>query len=620
MRKDELKKRSKGVAFVIALLVLTTSLSQCHKEPDEELLETINDSDNLDNEHHVIDDGSLDASKNNEHEHTHDFSVEESTEEASIKDVAPESSNEASTSNNVNSNKKKDKGKEDSSNSASTLASLIENIINPSKSEDSNDNQSDNSNAGGDNDNSDDNNDNNKDNNKGWHIHVWGPWKDNGANEIRTCLLNSSHTQTRNHSYGTYTYDPTTGKDSATCSQCGHVDQRDHLHHWGDWTDNGTNEIRRCNDDSSHTETRNHSYGAYVYDVTTGKDVATCSQCGHKISRDHEHHYGEWMDNGTNEKRVCSDDSTHVEYRDHTMGEYSYNNQTGKDEAHCSTCSHVDSIIHEHHLGNEQIEKVATADVCYKTYQVCSDCNEKKYNATVTTHTYTDWIYKNGHEERTCTICGFVDVRNHEHNWQYTTQNVDGNLDVCYQDIRYCDACGTTEVLDSHGHDYDYTNPVNAGDYEILYCNHNHSHTITQDHDWGNVYNVDSSTDRQQCNNCGATRDLAHTHSLSGTSDIVFKHTADVCYVDVQECETCHSLVEGEAHGHNYVEQWEIDEYVWKCSKCGDPKSKYEARIDMYKMFKDFLNDLKYREVFFDNSLLCDNKSKVLKKNKKGRL
>jgi hypothetical protein len=88
MRKDKLKKRSKGVAFVIALLVLTTSLSQCHKEPDEELLETINDSDNLENEHHVIDDGSLDASKNNEQEHTHDFSVEESTEETSIEDVA----------------------------------------------------------------------------------------------------------------------------------------------------------------------------------------------------------------------------------------------------------------------------------------------------------------------------------------------------------------------------------------------------------------------------------------------------------------------------------------------------------------------------------------------------
>ena len=621
MRKDELKKRSKGVAFVIALLVLTTSLSQCHNEPDEELLETIDNSDNLGNGHHGINDGSLDASKNNEQEHTHDFVVEESNEEISVDESTPEVSNEASTSSDVNSNKKKDKGKEDSSNSASTLSSLIENIIAPiipnnneSKQEESN---NDNSNNGSD-------SDRENDNNKGWHVHVWGSWKDNGSNEIRTCLLDKSHTQTRNHSYGTYTYDPTTGKDKATCSQCGHVDQRDHLHKYGAWEDNGNNEIRRCSDDASHTETRNHSYGAYVYDSTTGKDVATCSQCGHKISKEHEHHYGQWADNGSNEKRVCSDDSSHIETRSHTMGAYAYNSSTGLEESHCSTCSHVDTRAHNHHYGSDAEEIVGEAGVCYKTYHVCSDCSNKEYTSTVTAHTMSGYTYNpsTGLEESTCSKCGYKETRNHDHSWTYGTENVDGDSSVCYRDYRHCDVCGTTEYTEDHGHAYDYTSPVNAGDYEVVYCTHNHNHYVTQDHDWGNYYNVDSSTDRCSCNNCGATKDRAHEHTLGDSTSAVPCDPAriDVCYYNVKTCSVCGEQVIVSSVPHHFVTETIFGAEIRVCDQCHTPEEDLQARIDLYDMLKDILKDIKYKGVFFDNSLLCDNKSRVLKKNNKERV
>ena len=617
MGKDELKKRSKGVAFVIALLVLATSLSQCHNEPDEELLETIDNSDNLGNEHHGINDGSLDADKNNEQEHTHDFVVEESTEETSVEEIAPEASSETSTSDNVNSNKKKDKGKEDSSNSASTLASLIENIIAPiipSKEETgSKESGNDNSNSGSDSSHEDDN--------KGWHVHVWGPWKDNGANEIRTCLLNSSHTQTRNHSYGTYTYDPTTGKDSATCSQCGHVDVRDHLHHWGAWTDNGTNEIRRCNDDSSHTETRNHSYGAYVYDSTTGKDVATCSQCGHKISRDHEHHYGEWMDNGTNEKRVCSDDSSHIETRSHTMGAYAYNSSTGLEESHCSTCSHVDTRAHNHHYGSDAEEIVGEAGVCYKTYHVCSDCSNKEYTSTVTAHTMSGYTYNpsTGLEEATCSKCGYKETRNHDHTWTYGTENVDGDSSVCYRDYRHCDVCGTTEYTDNHDHSWgDYTD---GGDQEICVCGNNSSHVMTRSHNFGDyVYDSSSHNEVSTCNTCGATRERSHNHVFGGGTTTVKKYEPDVCYEVIKTCDICGDSVVVESVGHNFEDVPFGGGTIERCTYCGETRDDLGAKIDIYNMLKDILNNIKNKDVFFDNSLLCDNKSRVLKKNNNERV
>lgn len=664
MRKDELKKRSKGVAFVIALLVLTTSLSQCHKEPDEELLETINDSDNLDNEHHVIDDGSLDASKNNEHEHTHDFSVEESTEETSIKDVAPESSTEASTSNNVNSNKKdnkkKDKGNEDSSTSASTLASIIENIIAPiiPSNDDTNNQESnnDNSNSGSD---SDHEESNNKDDNKGWHIHVWGPWKDNGSNEIRTCLLNNSHTQTRNHSYGAYTYDPNTGKDSATCSQCGHVDQRDHLHHWGEWTDNGTNEIRRCNDDSSHTETRNHSFGAYVYDATTGKEVATCTQCGHKEyknhvhtmgsfiynpstgleestcsvcghkdTRAHTHTWGEWTDNGSNEIRYCTVDHNHSETRNHTMGTYAYNSVSGKDEAHCSTCSHVDSKAHEHHYGADQTEIVGSADVCYKTYHVCSDCSNKEYTSTVTSHTMSGYSYnsQSGLEESTCSKCGYVATQAHtNHHWVQKTEEVQGDGTVCYRTYNECSDCHTKVDIQDHNHGFgDWQD---NGDNEIRYCTHNLSHTETQGHSWS--VEVVGTTKTSTCSSCGAVR----TETVECQHDWQYRektvNQGDVCWISYDECSLCHETRSEENHGHNWKE---VDaglgngETYWECTRCHTDKDTLGAKnnkspLDIYLKLLDSKKtllaslqdqiDLYYEDV---------DKVKVLKKNNKERV
>ena len=635
MRKDELKKRSKGVAFVIALLVLTTSLSQCHNEPDEELLETIDNSDNLGNEHHDMNDGSLDASKNNEQEHTHDFSVEESTEETSTEDIAPVASSETSTSENVNSNKKdnkkdnkkEDKGKEDSSNSASTLASLIENIIAPiipSKEEtDSKESGNDNSNSGSDSSHEDDN--------KGWHVHVWGPWKDNGANEIRTCLLNSSHTQTRNHSYGTYTYDPTTGKDSATCSQCGHVDVRDHLHHWGAWTDNGTNEIRRCNDDSSHTETRNHSYGAYVYDATTGKDVATCSQCGHKISRDHEHHYGEWMDNGTNEKRVCSDDSSHIETRSHTMGAYTYNSSTGLEESHCSTCSHVDTRAHSHHYGSDAEEIVGEAGVCYKTYHVCSDCSNKEYTSTVTAHTMSGYTYNpsTGLEEATCSKCGYVATQAHtNHHWVQMTEEVQGDGTVCYRTYNECSDCHTK--VDVQDHNHGFGDWQDNGDNEIRYCTHNSAHTETQAHSWS--VEVVGTTKTSTCSSCGAVR----TETVECQHDWQYRKETvgedDTCWIEYNECNYCHEKDIIATHGHNYVDYddgWgNIESRCEKCNKLNPNQNQNNngaknnmSPLDIYlKLLNSKRTLLASLENQIDLYYEDVDKVKVLKKSNKERV
>ncbi|MBE6158701.1 MAG: hypothetical protein E7159_02630 [Firmicutes bacterium] len=709
MRKDELKKRSKGVAFVIALLVLTTSLSQCHNEPGEELLEKIDNSDNLGNGRHDMNDGSLDASKNNEHEHTHDFSVEESTEETSIEDVAHEASSEASTSDNVNSNKKdnkkEDKGKEDSSSAATTLASIINNIINPSKSDDnSNNNQTDNSSSNeGENDNSsagsgNDNSNDNKDDNKGWHIHIWGAWTDNGSNEIRTCILDKTHTQTRDHKYGSpvydatlnkdvytctqcghkdqrehthhygatqeevvgtaetccktyhvcsdcnhkeyigtvshtygnFAYNPQTGKDEATCSKCNHKNQREHTHHWEAWIDNGNNEIRRCNDDNSHTETRNHSYGPYIYDPSTGKDVATCSNCGHKTSKNHEHHYGQWQDNGSNEKRVCSDDSSHIETRSHTMGEYAYNSSTGLEESHCSTCSHVDTRAHSHHYGSDTEEIVGEAGVCYKTYHVCSDCSNKEYTSTVTTHTMGGYTYNpsTGLEESTCSKCGYVATQAHtNHHWESKTEEVQGDGTVCYKTYNECSDCHTKVDVQDHYHGFgDWQD---NGDNEIRHCTHNSAHTETQEHSWS--VEVVGTTKTSTCSSCGAVR----TETVECQHDWQYREksitpTADYCWVKYEECTICHATRNEEYQPHSWHEvddgSGQEDSTYWECSRCHTERDTLGARRERSPLdiYLDILNDKKMMLASLRNQIdlyyYDADKYKVLKKEKKERV
>jgi transcription elongation factor Elf1 len=88
----------------------------------------------------------------------------------------------------------------------------------------------------------------------------------------------------------------------------------------------------------------------------------------------------------------------------------------------------------------------------------------------------------------------------------------------------------------------------------------------------------------------------------------------------VQTCDECGSEVVVESHGHNIIESTTMGVTIRTCSECGTPEEDLQAKIDIYNMLRDILNNIKNKEVFFDNSLLCDNKSRVLKKNNNERV
>ena len=257
-----------------------------------------------------------------------------------------------------------------------------------------------------------------------------------------------------------------------------------HEHSWSNWQYyNDSQEVSECS--SCHEKKyQSHSYGSYSYNKARGLEEATCSSCGHVITRSHTHQFSSWIsDNDTTHSRVCTvngDDTK--ETQNHS---YSLISQSGSGDTYqCSTCGHTMTLPHSHSYGSVNTRKLSTESDCYQTYQVCSGCGDEIVIETKHTHNYgSPSTYEEGgitYETYTCDDCGYSYQGEHGHTPVYVDRIEDADDDdICYRVYMHCDVDGCDmheDILKEEvAHDYQhFTEPIDGGTYEYDECMHCH--------------------------------------------------------------------------------------------------------------------------------------------------
>ncbi|MDD6071177.1 MAG: leucine-rich repeat protein [Clostridiales bacterium] len=106
-----------------------------------------------------------------------------------------------------------------------------------------------------------------------------------------------------------------------------------------------------------------------------------------------KHNYGSWMEyNERQHKRVCKNDSVHIDYADHAFGDWkvvtAVTEQTdGVETRTCKVCGYVETkviakISHQHTF-IEKIDKAATATEDGSKHEECSVCGYKKESVSI---------------------------------------------------------------------------------------------------------------------------------------------------------------------------------------------------------------------------------------------
>ena len=171
------------------------------------------------------------------------------------------------------------------------------------------------------------------------------------------------------HGYDEYVeVDPTCEEDGYTgykCS-CDYIKKEtiyDALGHaWGAWTYNNGNAThsRVCGNDATHTETADCKDG-----VATCTENGVCSVCNGEYIPAIGHAWGEWVANedGTH-SRVCENDSTHTETADHNYGATTtyYLIDGTKKVGVCNYCEDCGEMLHVGDASYETLNNVCTED------------------------------------------------------------------------------------------------------------------------------------------------------------------------------------------------------------------------------------------------------------------
>ena len=167
--------------------------------------------------------------------------------------------------------------------------------------------------------------------------HNYGTWtKLNGTQHQRVCANDKTHVEKANHTWdnGKITTAATCTKDGVktfTCTVCQATKTETVKatgHSYGAWEMlDDTQHQRVCANDAAHTETSPHVWDKGTVTksptcTTEGETTYTCTGCGAMVTVPGDaalgHNWGAWTNlNGTSHKRVCANDSTHVETAEH---------------------------------------------------------------------------------------------------------------------------------------------------------------------------------------------------------------------------------------------------------------------------------------------------------------
>jgi len=308
------------------------------------------------------------------------------------------------------------------------------------------------------------------------HDHDFGPWTNNGNNEVRYCInpgcSDPVAKEFKSHIWDNWNENHT----ERNCKTCDAVEK--HGHTFGsdstDFIPNGTSMhdiviSRTCTDSTcNHTEEVSRNTVGCSFTITISETDTTITKgcvCGNTFIEnkniEHKHNFGAWTNNGSNEIRHCTDPNCPVpggaaETQDHSWSAWNENHT----ERTCS-CGAVDThshsfktIITDTSSGDRTHTHVVT--------EKCSDCGKeneisrgevgcnftKGSEVTDSTTGITTITYS-------CT-CGnsYTETKGpvaHTHVGG-TLQERAGSGDVCYETYKVCTECGKEYDISSHGH------------------------------------------------------------------------------------------------------------------------------------------------------------------------
>lgn len=396
---------------------------------------------------------------------------------------------------------------------------------------------------------------------KTFHQHNWGNWTyEDATNHKRVCGSDSSHVERAAHNWNSGTVTTaatctTAGTKTYTCNDCGGTKTETIPatgHNWGGWTRiSDTQHRRTCQNNTSHTETENHTWNSGTVTTaatctTAGVKTYTCSKCNATKTESIpalNHNYGSWTyEDATNHKRVCANDSSHVERAAHSWNAGEVTTQptctaAGVKTYTCSVCNgtKTESVpALNHQWGNW--ESYGNAD---NHRRVCG-----RDNSHVETQAHT-WVLQSGGTVATCTVVGSATYKCSVCN---QTKSVSGALDPTNHDGHlthhaataatcvaagnieywYCTACqkyfsnsaGTTEItqastviaIDANAHDWgNWTDAGAAGHTRVCSRDPDH-HTETVAHTYPSTWSQGDATNHTKtCSVCSHVLSEAHT-------------------------------------------------------------------------------------------------------------
>lgn len=309
------------------------------------------------------------------------------------------------------------------------------------------------------------------------HTHKFGNWKNNGSNEVGNCIVpgcpDPDAKEYKAHAWGEWNADHT----ERPCATCDAKEKHDHT--FGadviSTVPNGETShdvvvSHTCTDDScNHKEEVSRKTEACSFTIFVSETDTTITkgcECGNKFTENknigHNHTYGDYINNGLNEIRYCTDPNCPVpggdaNTRDHSWGEWNADHT----ERVCETCDAKETHNHSMTTNNTDTPSgdkthihtvTQKCDECGEEVEVSSEevnCNFTKGKEVtdettgITTITYS------------C-VCGnsYTETKG-----PVTHTHAGGNLqeragsgNTCYETYKVCDECGEEYDISSHGH------------------------------------------------------------------------------------------------------------------------------------------------------------------------
>ena len=308
-----------------------------------------------------------------------------------------------------------------------------------------------------------------------------------GVHHQRICEYDHSHIDKVAHSYGEWTVTKAatcteTGSRERECSVCHYKDIEEipvnaNAHKWGAWTKLDANQHQRvCENDPEHVEKADHVWnagevttpatcdaagektltctvcgetktetipatGQHTVENWTVTKPATCSEAGSKTGKctlcgqtvteaipidENAHSWGPWTDakDGETHKRVCENDSDHVETTYHNWERKEIQSRTctqdGITKLTCKDCGATQTLTipaEGHSYGEWTVTKAATCTETGSREKECSVCHEKvteeipmtahAWNAGYTVDKEATYD-EEGSESIHCSVCGAI--------------------------------------------------------------------------------------------------------------------------------------------------------------------------------------------------------------------